>query len=167
MERKPSDSPNLMRHSAGAASAASTPGRRWAQIAEEKPKPKLAARVTEAAGETVAECAAVLCCCPCGLANLFFVAAVKLPAGLVRRALRLRRKRRAGYGKVKAGILRTRVGSFDDDDFSIHHGTFFMAMGAKEVWPAKAVSPELLQLEKEMTARFYSTGFWRSPSQKE
>ncbi|KAJ8466994.1 hypothetical protein OPV22_029546 [Ensete ventricosum] len=167
MARKPSDPPEMMPPQTGLSSVAFPPGRRWQLIVKEKQKPKLGARLAEAAGETAAECAAIVCCCPCGIANLLFTAAVKLPAGLVRRALRHKRKHGAGFGKRKAGLFRNRIGSLDDDDFGIYSGSLLVALEAEETWPVKVASPELVALEKEMSARFYSAGFWRSPSQKE
>uniref|UniRef100_A0A6V7QYR4 Uncharacterized protein n=1 Tax=Ananas comosus var. bracteatus TaxID=296719 RepID=A0A6V7QYR4_ANACO len=55
-------------------------------------KPLGRRRIAEMAGETAAECAAIWCCCPCGLLNLVVLALVKLPAGLVIRALRRQRR---------------------------------------------------------------------------
>lgn len=37
------------------------------------------ARLAEVAGGTTAECAAVACCCPCGIANLLVLAVYKVP----------------------------------------------------------------------------------------
>lgn len=124
-------------------------------------------RFAEAAGATAAECAAICCCCPCGLLNLVVVATVKFPAGLLRQALRRRRKRRAivGVAMKKAG---PKVGAMDDnDDFSIHGGHLLLLASEDDAWPSKSPSPELSELEKEMWALFYSAGFWRSPSQRE
>ncbi|KAJ8565209.1 hypothetical protein K7X08_007785 [Anisodus acutangulus] len=59
------------------------------------------ARFAEVAGVTAAECTAVFCCCPCGLVNLLVLAVYKLPAGLCRKALRRKRRRRL----MKKGLL--------------------------------------------------------------
>lgn len=126
-------------------------------IPKEPPEP--GARCGEVAGGTAAECAAVVCCCPCGLVNLLVLAAVWLPAGLCRRALRRKRKR----GKKKAGRLRSRVGFMDDEDFGLPR----VVPLTPESWPAKSPSMEVSEKEKEMWAQFYSAGFWRSPSQRE
>ena len=45
-------------------------------------------QIAEVAGGTAAECAAVCCCCPCGLMNLLYLAIYKVPSTLCRRALR-------------------------------------------------------------------------------
>ncbi|CAL9132739.1 hypothetical protein MUK42_16938 [Musa troglodytarum] len=143
---------------------ASVPGRLRPLIVVENPKPKPGSRCAEASGETAAECAAIFCCCPCGLAKLLVFAVIKLPEGLVRKALRQRRKRK----KKATGIWRPKDGAFDDDDeFSVHGGFLFLAAGAEGAWPAKTPAQELLELEKEMRAKFYGAGFWRSASQKE
>ncbi|KAE8009642.1 hypothetical protein FH972_006068 [Carpinus fangiana] len=42
----------------------------------------------EVADGTTAECAAVCCCCPCGLVNLLYLAIYKVPSTLCWRALR-------------------------------------------------------------------------------
>ncbi|XP_010917914.1 uncharacterized protein [Elaeis guineensis] len=151
------------------ASSAVTPslslGRRQPLIPKEPVKP--ADRFAEAAGATAAECAAICCCCPCGILNLVVVATLKLPAGLLRRALSRRRKRGVSVGaaRKKAG---PKVGAMDDDDdFSIHGGHLLLLARGDDAWPSRSPSPELSELEKEMWALFYSAGFWRSPSQRE
>ncbi|RWW07459.1 hypothetical protein GW17_00029164 [Ensete ventricosum] len=124
--------------------------RRRTLIIKEPEKP--GARLAEVAGSTAAGCAA-LCCCPCGLANLIVVV-LKLPVGLVRRW----RKRGA---KTKPSIWRPEVDAFydDDDDLSLYLGGFPLASsGSEQPWLAKSPSPELVQLEKEMVAKFYGTG---------
>ncbi|KAL8543506.1 hypothetical protein ACS0TY_004160 [Phlomoides rotata] len=84
--------------------------------------------MAEVAGGTSADCAAVCCCCPCGLVNLFvlavccccpcglvnlFVLAVyKVPAGLCRKALRRKCHRRL---MKKGGLPPWRCGC--DEEF--------------------------------------------------
>ncbi|WOK95609.1 hypothetical protein Cni_G04316 [Canna indica] len=125
------------------------------------------ARFAESAGETAANCAVVCCCCPCGLVNLLVVVAVKLPAGLVRRALR----RRTKHQRKKARLLWARARAFDEEEeefFSIHSaGALLAAASHDELWPEKPPSEQVLELEKVMWASFYGAGFWRSPSQRE
>lgn len=141
-------------------------GRRQPLIPKEPVKP--ADRFAEAAGATAAECAAIWCCCPCGLLNLVVVATVKFPAGLLRRALRRRRKRGVIIGAAARKKSRPKVGAMDDDDdFSIHGGQLVLLARGDDAWPSRSPSPELSELEKEMWALFYSAGFWRSPSQRE
>lgn len=137
-------------------------------------------RIAEIVGGKTAECAAIFCCCPCGLANLFILAAVRLPAGLCRQAVRKRimtrrAKKRAeligpgsgsdggsGGGSSKAGS------PADEDDFgefSDKRGGVMMVYGDR--WPVRSPAAEVMELEKEMLAKFYSSGFWRSMSQKD
>ncbi|GFQ07771.1 hypothetical protein PHJA_002921100, partial [Phtheirospermum japonicum] len=58
-------------------------------------------RFAEVAGGTAAECAAVCCCCPCGLVDLLVLAVYKLPAGLCPEGAEKKRPRRL----VKMGLL--------------------------------------------------------------
>ncbi|XP_052175424.1 uncharacterized protein LOC127790166 [Diospyros lotus] len=120
-------------------------------------------RVGEVAGGTAAECAAV-CCCPCALlVNLLVLAVYKLPAGLCRKALQGKRRRRL----TKQGLLPQRSSrchcGCDDTEVQIHPISVVDLSPAAESLPP---DKEVLQLEKEMWDRFYSTGFWRSPSQR-
>ncbi|PKA50899.1 hypothetical protein AXF42_Ash007554 [Apostasia shenzhenica] len=137
---------------------------------------KQSARFAEVAGRTIAECAAICCCCPCGIVNLVILAVVRLPAGLCRRALRKRTLRRSSKkssaligstsssGSGTSGSSKT--GSSIDENFPE-----FCRMGVVMVvgdpWPARSPSTELIQLEKEVWSNFYGCGFWRSPSQRE
>lgn len=112
-------------------------------------------RVAEVVGGTTAECVAVCCCCPCGLVNLLVLAVYKVPAGLCRKALRQKRRR-----KVKNGghLPPRKCGCNDVELFQLHPlpGPLLTAESDKDV----------VELEKEMWDKFYSTGFWRSPSQR-
>lgn len=122
-------------------------------------------RFAEVAGGTTAECAAVCCCCPCSLVNLLYLAIYKVPSIICRRALRRnRRQKLAKKGLFQPGRRRCSCGC-DETEIQIH--------------PVNGLSPEIkptqkddserevMELEKEMWERFYSTGFWRSPSQRE
>ncbi|XP_042466608.1 uncharacterized protein LOC122049266 [Zingiber officinale] len=145
------------------AGARSFRDRRRPVISMDRQKPDLGARVAESAGQTAAGCAAVFCCCPCGLASLLYLAAVKFPAGLFRQTL----GRGAKFAKKGAGI-QPKKDVFDDDDaISVDAGWIPVALWPEDAWPSTMASPELVALEKEMSAWFYSAGFWRSPSQKE
>ncbi|KAJ6826654.1 uncharacterized protein M6B38_126765 [Iris pallida] len=130
--------------------------------------PKPSARFAEVAGGTAAECAAVCCCCPCGLVGLVVCALVKLPAGLCRRAIVRRRRRRIARKKsvllasapAPAGV----VGPAEETCVAAKR------KAEEERWvvpAAEAPSVEAAEMEREMMARFYGTGFWRSPSQRE
>ncbi|KAJ4840083.1 hypothetical protein Tsubulata_009895 [Turnera subulata] len=130
----------------------------------------------EVAGGATAECAAICCCCPCGLANFLFLTIYKVPAGLCRRALRRKRRKQL----IKKGLLqptpRCRCGC-DDTGIQIHPiGHFDRSDGEEEDTdeeeeedhPDKVKArEEMLRLEQEMWETFYGTGFWRSPSQRE
>ncbi|KAL7096441.1 hypothetical protein ACP275_10G079300 [Erythranthe tilingii] len=122
--------------------------------------PRNKVRLAEVAGGTAAECAAVCCCCPCGLVNLIVLAVYKLPAGLCRKALRRKRHRRL----LKKGLLPQRKCGCDENEFQIHPVTSPLAM----VTALESVSDdsEVIELEKEMWDKFYGAGFWRSPSQR-
>nr|AAA33399.1 pollen preferential protein [Lilium longiflorum]CAA78966.1 pollen preferential protein [Lilium longiflorum]CAA78977.1 pollen preferential protein [Lilium longiflorum] len=115
----------------------------------------------EVAGGTTAGCAALVCC-PCGIVGLLVLATVKLPAGLCRRALSQKRRKRV---KKRSTTLRSRAMSFvsDDEDFGVPS----FVPRTPETWPSKSPSVEVAEKEEEMWAEFYSAGFWRSPSQKE
>ncbi|CAI8614962.1 unnamed protein product [Vicia faba] len=129
--------------------------------------------VGEVIGSTAAECLAVACCCPCGLANIFLLAVYKLPAGLCRKILRKRRRRRI----IKEGLIQPKrrnccCGCCDDvngvpriypmcindasDIKRLHDGSF-----------ENNNDENAIALEKEMWERFYSAGFWRSSSRRE
>ncbi|KAL2481755.1 hypothetical protein Adt_34721 [Abeliophyllum distichum] len=117
-------------------------------------------KLAEVAGGTAAECAAVCCCCPCGLVNLLVLAVYKLPAGLCRKALRHKRRRRL----IKQGLLPPRQCGCDDKELQIHPISGPLTMGnALESNSNK----DAIELEKEMWDKFYgSAGFWRSSSQR-
>ncbi|KAG6508728.1 uncharacterized protein LOC121980083 [Zingiber officinale] len=144
-------------------------------LLKENHKPNLGARIAESTGQTAAECTAVVCCCPCGLANLVYLAAVKLPAGIVRRALcgaGGMTRRGVGFVRKRPGLLmNNRVlpfhGDGDDDGINFHATRSLVRLRDDAACPTKMASPELAALEKELSSRFYGTGFWRSPSRKE
>ncbi|KAJ0027761.1 hypothetical protein Pint_36218 [Pistacia integerrima] len=110
----------------------------------------------EVAGGTAGKCAAVCCCCPCGLVNLLVLAIYKVPAGLCKK--RLKRSRKNGLLKKDFCRLvkKTNVNA------AVHPVQNF-----SEVIKSEEAEKELMKLEKEMWERFYSTGFWRSTSQRE
>ncbi|XP_010543841.1 PREDICTED: uncharacterized protein LOC104816625 [Tarenaya hassleriana] len=154
------------------------------------------ATAAEFCGGTTASCAAVWCCCPCGLGKLLVLAVYKVPAGLCRRALRHRRRKRL----VKSGLLppqhppslpetdrrgRNRFGSSEfavhplesrdvsdeDDEDDFLELKVFGKSSMATLLAAEAAEEEedaaVMALEKEMWNRFYGAGFWRSPSQRE
>ncbi|KAJ0087941.1 hypothetical protein Patl1_32776 [Pistacia atlantica] len=117
----------------------------------------------EVAGGTAGKCAAVCCCCPCGLVNLLVLAIYKVPAGLCKKALKEKQKKRL----IKKGLLpprkknKCKCGS-EDIELQVHPVQNF-----SEVIKSEEAEKEVMKLEKEMWERFYSTGFWRSTSQRE
>ena len=118
-------------------------------------------RFAEVAGGTTAECAAVFCCCPCIAVNFLILAIYKVPAGLCRRVLRIKHRQSV---KNKKAIHPARLGRFpggilDDADVQV------ITM-EKTVYSEEA-ERKVVELEKEMWDVFYSTGFWRSPSQRD
>ncbi|TYI87049.1 hypothetical protein E1A91_D04G108900v1 [Gossypium mustelinum] len=118
-------------------------------------------RFGEVCGGTTADVAAVCCCCPCGLANLVVLAIYKVPAGLYRRALRqkwLRKLHKKGLLQPKNHGAHFRC----NDPELLCLEDYFQDAGVSEETEKAAV-----ELENEMWQRFYGTGFWRSPSQKE
>lgn len=123
-------------------------------------------RLAEVAGGTTAECAAVCCCCPCGLVNLLVLALYKVPAGLCRRAMRKKRRKKM----IKKGLLppRHRRCSCGCDGTELQSHPVSVDNSSEIKSPSSEDSDkEVEELEKEMWERFYSTGFWRSPSQRE
>lgn len=115
--------------------------------------------VGEVVGGTAAECAAICCCCPCGIVNLLVLAVYKVPAGLCRKVLRRKRTQ-----KVKRqGFLQPRkCGCHDYDLVQVHPLSEFLST----VNAVETDDKDVIELEKEMWNKFYSAGFWRSPSQK-
>ncbi|PKI35278.1 uncharacterized protein LOC116207329 [Punica granatum] len=125
-----------------------------------KSRPSSAAKAAEVAGGTTAECAAVCCCCPCVVAGLLVLAVYRLPAGLCRRALRRRRLRRLSKQAKGGKCSKCSCGCEE------HEPDSGAGITVEELLEMKAEeSPEMEELEEEMRKNFYSTGFWRSPSQ--
>ncbi|XP_076959810.1 uncharacterized protein LOC143635997 [Bidens hawaiensis] len=122
-------------------------------------------RFAEFAGGTTAECAVVCCCIPLSLVNLFVLAVYGVPAGLLKKALRKKRRRKM----LKNGLLidggadvdGDLSGSCDVSELLIRYDAAEMVIGAPV-----SVDREVVELENEMWDRFYSTGFWRSVSQR-
>lgn len=113
-------------------------------------------RLREAAGETVAECTAVLCCCPCFPVNLLLVAAFRMQARIVHRSVRRRRKI----------FLQEKITKSVGDDFSIH-GEFTRSAAEEKTWPTRSPSEEIVAAEKKILPAFANAGFLRSLSQRE
>ncbi|KAG9140839.1 hypothetical protein Leryth_010380 [Lithospermum erythrorhizon] len=114
-------------------------------------------KLAEVVGGTTADCAAVCCCCPCGLVNLIVLAVYKLPAGLYRKALRKKRRRKM----IKNGVVLPPPVRSDEPELIFRSSSTPLAMVN-----AAINDKDVLALEEEMWGRFYSSGFWRSPSQR-
>uniref|UniRef100_A0A7N1A7T6 Pollen preferential protein n=1 Tax=Kalanchoe fedtschenkoi TaxID=63787 RepID=A0A7N1A7T6_KALFE len=129
------------------------------------------AKFAEVAGGTAAECAVICCCCPCGILNLAFLALYTLPAGICRRMLR--KKRRQQQRLLKKGLVpRRRSCSCGCEGAQADRQVYPIGMAVvstsnDEAEMEEEVEKEVMRLEKEMWDTFYTTGFWRSPSQRE
>ncbi|KAK7284752.1 hypothetical protein RJT34_19505 [Clitoria ternatea] len=145
------------------------PSNRRQPLLQQQSSASAMTRVGEVVGSTAAECVAVCCCFPCGLANFLLLAIYKVPAGLCQRMLKNRRRRKM----IKEGLLKpTRsqcsCGCCDDVN-----GTRIYPMCANDAYDIKRLcapqpdNDDALALEKEMWDKFYSTGFWRSSSRRE
>ncbi|KAI4378628.1 hypothetical protein MLD38_016082 [Melastoma candidum] len=134
------------------------------------------ARAVEAAGRATADCAAVWCCCPCGIANVILFAVYRIPAGICRRAIRSRRQRRKGRGMLgKGGGCQcdmcegfSVVGTGGDGGGIVMLGDLLkMKSGYGDDGAGVAEgdgNEEVRLLDEEMLKKFNETGFWRSPS---
>lgn len=136
--------------------------RRHPLLGEQENSSRGGNRFGEVVGGTTAECAAVCCCCPCGLVNLLVLAVYKVPAGLCRKAMRRKRRRRL----MKKGLLPARSCGCSDIEFI----ELSSMSGPLSTVSSSTLSMEsdkdVVELEKEMWDRFYSAGFWRSLSQR-
>ncbi|ESW17904.1 hypothetical protein PHAVU_007G278000 [Phaseolus vulgaris] len=125
-------------------------------------------------GEAVGGTAAVCCCFSFGLANMVYLAVYKVPASLFQKALRRKRRRLQSMGEgleMAAHVRRCTCGCCDDimglgrlyplcsDD----EGDVAAVMRRRSVAEKDA---DVVELENEMWERFYGSGFWRSPSQR-
>ncbi|EXB39674.1 hypothetical protein L484_017152 [Morus notabilis] len=128
-------------------------------------------RIGEVAGRTAAECTAVCCCCPCTVVNLLVLALYKVPVGICRRAWAKRRMRRQLLAK-RNGLLQQRpagpdacrstVEELEAELRRVKEGKIDGGNGGGDAAFGAVDFPE-----EEMWDRFYNTGFWRSPSQRE
>ncbi|KAI3799439.1 hypothetical protein L1987_34737 [Smallanthus sonchifolius] len=118
-------------------------------------------RLAEVAGGTTAECAAVVCCCPCTVVHFIVLAVYKVPAGLYRKALKKKRRRRL----LKKGLVIQNGRGRGDINSTAHR---ISIDGASERFVTKSIDAddEFFELENEMWEKFYGTGFFRSLSQR-
>lgn len=123
-----------------------------------KPSPPVGARCAEVAGDTAAGCVAVCCCFPCVAVNVVVLTAVRLPAGICRKAMRERRARRRIRRQARL------LGNKASDDTS----TVEEEEESESEEVVVGLTPEEMEeVERAMWLRFHGAGFWRSPSQLE
>lgn len=125
----------------------------------------------EVAGGTTAECAAIACCCPCVVANMLVLMIYKLPKGLCRKALRMKQRRQKllkeeglllpAKKRSNSTASGCRCGCDKMLELELHQ---FISSCAD--FSSEESERAVADLEKEMWDMFYSTGFWRSPSQR-
>ncbi|MED6135334.1 hypothetical protein PIB30_045524 [Stylosanthes scabra] len=127
------------------------------------PKPtKTRRRTSEVAGGATAECAAVFCCLPCAVMDLLVLTMYKLPAGLVKKAIVKRDRRRIQKKK------RTQMQMQNKQNSGVGVMALEEHLSAEEVEGKVVIksTAEEDDMEKEMWARFNGMGFWRSTSQR-
>lgn len=135
----------------------STVYRRKQPLLQASPSSSTSGRIAEMAGGTTAGCLAVWCCCPCTLVNLVVLLVYKVPAGICKKAFRNRsiRSRRDKWRQCTSHNHYQEVG-------------LGLGLGSETDEVTMVVMDnEFIRLEEEMWDKFYSTGFWRSPSQRE
>ncbi|KAF5770273.1 hypothetical protein HanRHA438_Chr14g0668541 [Helianthus annuus] len=117
-------------------------------------------RLAEVAGGTTAECAAVVCCFPCTVVHFIVLAVYKLPAGLYRKAVKRKRRRRL----LKKGLLIQRPNG--EIIAAGHRVTVVDGGGERFVTKSVESDEDFIEFENEMWEKFYGTGFFRSLSQR-
>lgn len=119
-------------------------------------------RFNEVAGGTTADIAAVACA-PLGIADLLLLAVYKVPAGLCRKAIRQKRRRRL---MKKGSLALPLVGHDQMCEYGYSDGMESDFQTGDPVIMAEAMEKDndMMQLEKEMWDKFHGAGFWRSNS---
>ncbi|KAI3738473.1 hypothetical protein L2E82_28505 [Cichorium intybus] len=138
-------------------------------------------RFAEVAGGTTAECAAVCCCCPFAFVNFLVLAVYGVPAGLFRKALRKKRRRRllkkgllVHGGDTDGDLSSHDRSSYDGGEFLIHQAIRYDVVtellidspAERFMMQPMQFDSDVIELENEMWDKFYGTGFWRSISQR-
>ncbi|KAE9612422.1 hypothetical protein Lal_00039712 [Lupinus albus] len=131
-------------------------------------------------GEAVGGTAAVCCCCPAVVANVMILAIYKVPASLCRRAMEKKKKhkqkrlRNLHSTVEKEGLVQNKRSCTCGcrDDISIRgypkcDNVDDIANARSQTVVEQEEEKEVIELEEEMWARFSTTGFWRSPSQRD
>ncbi|KAL5137394.1 hypothetical protein HKD37_10G027763 [Glycine soja] len=133
---------------------------------------------TRVMGEAVGGTAAVCCCFSFGLANIMYLAMYKVPAMLCQKALRRKQRSRRlllFQTTEEAAAVPSRprcTCGCCDDIISVGRVYPLCSNDGGDVAVLRSRSSvekdkEVVELEKEMWERFYGSGFWRSPSQRE
>lgn len=126
-------------------------------LTEPSKQPAVRGRCAEIAGGKTAECAAICCCCPLSAIDFIIFAAVKLPLGMLKKAVRKNRKRkeRKRMKKIMADGLCSGVTGVGGEN------------GEELKEAVKTPTAEVTEREEEMWAQFRRAGFWRSASRRE
>lgn len=115
------------------------------------------------AGNATAEFTAVCCCVPCAVMDIVVLAAYKVPAGLVKKAMR-GRKRSLQQKKMKK--KKKEEALLEPQNNEVVGSDAVNVVPTLEEQLAKETA-ETAKLEAEMWAQFNGGGFWRSCSQRQ
>ncbi|KAK4255318.1 hypothetical protein QN277_008331 [Acacia crassicarpa] len=126
-------------------------------------------RAGEIAGGTAAECAVVCCCCPCAVVNVLILAVYRLPAGLFKKAIRRRKRKRLQKMKNKMYLPPQQCSNNGNAIITLEQclSEEMKTFGTADTVEKEEGRSEADELEKEMWARFHGTGFWRSSSRRQ
>ncbi|XP_065867667.1 uncharacterized protein [Euphorbia lathyris] len=128
-------------------------------------------RFGEVAGGTAAECAAVCCCCPCTVVHLLVLTIFKMPVCLCRKAqkrhriMKKKKKQRALLAAAANGVNESGIKKLEREVRAVVEKQNEVVVVDKDGEDEGEIDG-IDHLENEMWDRFYSTGFWRSPSQR-
>ncbi|KAJ6671682.1 hypothetical protein OIU85_015426 [Salix viminalis] len=119
-------------------------------------------------GEVAGGTAAVCCCCPCTVINLLFLTVYKVPACLLKKA-KIRRRLRKKKKKERSLLSPPGGGSRDEELQSEKKAAEAAEKGkcCDHHDHNHDEETEAADLETQMWDQFHSTGFWRSPSQRD
>ncbi|MBA0856990.1 hypothetical protein Goshw_005912 [Gossypium schwendimanii] len=101
-------------------------------------------------GGSAAECTAVCCCFPLTIMELLVLGLYKVPTGLCKKACRRKKGKHKSHGFHPTS-------SSEDQDTELH----------QMVGNADDGSRVTVDSEDKKSDRFFGTGFWRDPSEKE
>ncbi|XP_022753723.1 uncharacterized protein LOC111302053 [Durio zibethinus] len=121
-------------------------------------------KLGEVVGRTTAECVAVCCCCPCSVMELLVLGLYKVPTALCKKAWKMTKPH--CMTKKNPGLL----GQANDQPTLKELEAELDRMVGKGIQGGEDQDDGCkgaADLDKEMWDRFYGTGFWRSPSQRD